>query len=295
MIKGMLALMGIVWLGISGLTINLTAQTVTARVTIQADRLKPEEQAFLAELPQQIENYINSFDWTGNYEDIRIDCGITFIIETAIDRGSDKIFRGQFAINSPSKENFVDKSIQFPYRQGQFFDHQQAQFDPLLGIIDFYIYMVIAGELDCYILRGGTAFYEKARAIANRALVSEFPAGWRNRLETVDEMTDSDHLPLREAKFEFYEGLFYVEARKDPQKAREAARRVVELLEQVHHLRPNSSALKRFLDYQYQEFCTLFKYDRDRRNIQRMMILDNRHREFYAQCQPEGAKGIRAQ
>lgn len=279
----------LVLLAIIGMVLpeTVNAQTVRAKVTLQADRLQPEDQDLLRELPRQLEDYINTYNWSEEHQDIIIDCRLSFVIETFNRRGGEKLYRGQFVISSPSGENMVDRAYEFVYQRGQFMDHNRPLFDPLLSLIDYYIYMVIAGELDTYILLGGSFFYDKAANIADEALVSNYPLGWRYRLDEVKLITDADHRSLREAKFYYYECLFYIEVRKNAARARELAKKVVDLLEKTSQRRPNSSALKRFFDAHYQEFCSLFVYDTDRRNIQKMMQIDNRHMETYQGCGKE--------
>ena len=272
---------------------TVQAQTVRAKVTLQADRMQPEDQTILKEMPRQLEDYINSYSWSDEHQDILINIRLSFVIETFSQRGSDRLYRGQFLISSSSGENMVDRAFEFTYQRGQFMDHNRPLYDPLLSLVDFYVYMAIAGEMDTYILLGGTHFYDKARAVVNEALVSNYPVGWRLRQDEVDLITDGDHRPLREAKFYYYEGLFYIEVRKDARRARERARKVVELLNKVHQRRPNSAALKRFLDAHYQEFCELFSYDENRENANQMMTIDNRHMETYQACGSENRQDIR--
>ena len=263
---------------------QLTAQVVQCRVTLSADRLLPEDQAILAEIPRQLTDYINNYTWANEHPDIVIQSSLNIVIETVTRRDAGRIYRGQFLVNSKSGENYLNKATEFPYQTGQSFELQDALFIPLLGLVDYYINMIIAGELDSYILKGGNLYYDKARNIADNYLVSNSSLGWRGRLDDAVLITDGDHAFLRDAKFYFYEGLFYVEYRNDYQKAPEYCNKVVELLGQVYRLRPNSSALKRFLDAHYQEFCKLFEYDSDPANLERMTDIDNRHRETYEEC-----------
>jgi len=262
----------------------LNAQTVNATVKVQISRLQEQDKQLLAGMAQQLEEYINSYQWSDDNQDIVIPCQINFIIETVTNRGSDRVFRTQFLISSPSGENFYDKNGEFIYQRGQSMSHQRAIYDPLLQLVDYYIYMVIAGELDTYILLGGTPFYNQALQIANQGMVSIYPSGWRARLEEVKLITDGDHVPLRQAKYYYYEGLYYIEAEPNVEEARKLAKTVVDLLEQVYQKRPNSKALKRFFDAHYQEFCSLFKYDEDKFNVRRLIRIDDRHRESYEKC-----------
>ena len=260
------------------------SQQLSSVVSLQAERLLPQERELLAELPPQLENYIDSYDWSNTYQKLVIDIKINFVVETVTQRGSEQVFRGRLVVNSPSGENFVDRGVEFPYQRGQGFLHQRSLFDPLLSVVDYYVYMVMAGELDAYVLKSGTLFYEKAKTLADQGLVSNYPIGWRSRLEEVQLITDGDHDPLRSTKFYYYEGLFYIEKYADEAKGREYSNKVVDLLDQVYKRKPNSSALKRFFDSHYQEFCGLFIYDIGRENRDRMMQIDNRHSEVYDGC-----------
>lgn len=271
-------------LGLAGHPSAVRAQTVQAKVKIQVEHLQPEDQTVLSELPRQLEEYINTYRWSEENQDIVVDCTVNLIIETVTQKGADRVYRSQFLISSPAGENFYDRTAEFLYQRGQSMDHQRAIFDPLLELVDFYVYMVLAGELDTYILLGGSAFYNQALHIANQGLVSIYPTGWRNRLEEVTLITDGDHVPLREAKFYYYECLYFIEAEPNKEQARTFSKKVVDLLEQVHQRRPNSKALKRFFDAHYQEFCNLFQYDENRYNVRRLMQIDIWHGDTYEKC-----------
>jgi len=263
---------------------KLQAQTFRAAVTLQADRLQPEDKAILTEVPRRLEDYINNYTWSTENQDIIIESRLSIVIETGDRRGSEVSFQGQFIITSAAGENFFDKSFQFPYQTGQLMEHQRPYFDPLLSMIDFYINMIIAGELDTYFILGGTSFYGQAGNIVDEALVSNYSLGWRGRADELQLITDNTHRFLREAKFYYYEGLFYIEERNDAQKAPLYSKKVVELLDEVFHKKPNSVALKRFLDAHYQEFCKLFTFDENRDNATAMARIDNRHSETYEGC-----------
>ncbi len=265
--------------------LQLWAQKVYAKVSIQiANTIPSAEQDFLNQLPSEVETYISNLNWPVINEDIEIPITIQIIVESMAISSGEKSFIGQFLISSPSGENFRDRSWRFKYQPGQIFSPQQTEFDPLTGLINYYLQMVIAGELDCYLLLGGTPYYDMALNTANEGLTSLYPAGWTARLEQVKSITDGDHIPLREAKFYYYEGLFFVEAKKNRVKARQMSKKVMDLLEAVYEKRPNSPHLKRFLDAHFQEFCTLFSMDENDYNLRRLMRMDPVHRSTYEKC-----------
>ncbi len=231
-----------------------------------------------------MEDYVNNYDWTGEHKEIIIECTANLIVKTVTNRGSDKIYRAEFLVSSPSGENYYDKSCEFVYQQGQAMNHNRAIFDPLLGLIDYYMYMVLGGELDTWLLRGGSEYYDKGLDIANQGTISNYSLGWNNRAEAVQLITDSDHIPLREAKLHYYDCLYYIEAKNDRDNARRLSQLVLEKLMKVHQRRPNSAALKRFFDAHYKEICTLFTFAESDDFVDRLMNMDSRHSDTYREC-----------
>jgi hypothetical protein len=262
------------------------AQRLQCEVKIQMTQLQPRDQDDLSDLAQKLTDYVNKKNWSDQNQDIIIKSNIQLIIETVTTRGSEKVYKSQFLISSPSGENFYDTGCEFPYFMGQAFETYRTAFDPLLDLVDFYAYMVLAGELDTYELFSGTPFYNKAQDLANQGQLSNFSTGWTKRLEDIIQMTDGDHVPLREAKFYYYEGLYFCEREPNPNYARQFSSEVVKRLAMVHNKKPNSKALKRFLDSHFQEICSLFQFDRDRGNLDKMVEIDARHRDTYENCTP---------
>jgi len=260
------------------------SQTVTVNISMQMDRLLPQEQDILSPLEQQLEDYVNNYDWTDEYEEIIIECTANLIIETVANRGADKICRSQFLISSPSGENYYDKSCEFVYQEGQGMNHNRAIFDPLLGLIDYYINMVLGGEMDTWLLRGGSKYYDQALNIANEGSISNYSTGWNDRVQQVQLITSSDHIPLREAKLHYYDCLFYIEAKKDQTNARKLSQMVLQKLETVHNRRPNSPALKRFFDSHFKEMCSLFVFAEGNGFVDRLSNMDPRHSDTYREC-----------
>lgn len=261
------------------------SQQMDVKIKLQtADQIQPQDKAILEELPRRLEDYINNYSWADEYDDILVKANINIIVTTMRLRGSERLYRSQFTIQSSSIGTFNDGACEFPYIQGETFDHQRPTFHPLLGIIDYYVNMLIGSELDTYLLKGGTQYFDRARNITDEGLLSQYGTGWKTRFDDQQLITDADHAFLRDAIFYFYEGLFYIEEKKDRKKAPDYSKKVVELLEQTSRRRPNSKILKRFFDAHHKTFCTLFQFDDNPRNAMQMVNIDNRHSETYQDC-----------
>ncbi len=264
----------------------LFAQRLNCDVQVDIPRLEANDRDDLAEFQRKLTDYMNNTRWSESNQDIVINCNVNIIIQTVTNRGSEKIYLAQFLIGSPSGENFYDQAWEFTYFPAQSFETFRTAFDPLLDLVDFYAYLVIAGEIDTYELFAGSPFYDRCQEIANRGQLSNYGTGWKNRLDEVLIITDGDHVPLREAKFYYYEGLYFVERDPNPEYARQFATGVVDRLGRVANKRPNSRALKRFFDAHYQEFCKLFQFDQDRSNIDTMIDINSLHADVYRDCTP---------
>ena len=261
------------------------AQQVHVEVTIQAQHLSFQDRDELSDLDQKLSDYINSTQFSDENQDIIINANLQIIIETVTNRGSEKLYKAQFLLNSPSGENYYDKNCEFTYYPSQPFDFYRSSFDPLLTLVDYYIYIILAGEMDTYELLSGNPFYDKAQDLANQGQLSQYPFGWQNRLEEVLTATNADHAPLREAKFYYYEGLYFVEEENNPENVRKFSKGVVDRLYKVYDKDPTSAVLKRFFDAHYQEMRKLLQYDKDKNNVNTLIKIDPRHRDTYAKIQ----------
>jgi len=125
-------------------------QVLNCKVSVSMERLQPRERDDLSDLQQNLTDYLNNTNWSDENKDIILDCNVQLIIETVTNRGSEKVYRAQFLISSPSGENYYDRAFEFTYVPGQSFETYRSNFDPLLSMVDFYVNMVIGGELDTY-------------------------------------------------------------------------------------------------------------------------------------------------
>ncbi len=256
----------------------LNAQVLRVTVNINFDHLPPVEQQFLENFSSQIEDYYNNFSWTDDEYETDVETNVNIIIETATEKSFERIYKAQFLIKSVSGESFYDKEWEFPYQKGYLFDHSKVQFDPLCNFLDYYAYMILAGEIDTYGPTLGTGFYDAALDIANRAILSEYPRGWNNRVQELLKITNIRTRPLREAKPDFFEAIYlYDEGKKI--EARALALNVLDAIEKVVNEQPNNKYLRFFFDAHYVTFAKIFAGDGQ--SLNRLIEFDNRHRETY--------------
>lgn len=259
----------------------LSAQVMRVSVDVNFAHLEPIEQQFLANFKTQVEDYFNNYSWTDDEFETDIETNISIIIETVTEKSFERIYKTQFLIKSVSGESFYDKEWEFPYQQGYFFEHNQVQFDPLCNFLDYYAFMILAGEMDTYGTTLGTTFYDAALDIANRGILSEYPRGWSSRLSELLKITNVRTRPLREAKPDFFEAVYLYDEGKTAE-ARELALKVLDAIEKVVSEQPNNKYLRFFFDAHYVAFARLFAGDGE--SLNRLINYDNKHREAYREA-----------
>jgi hypothetical protein len=259
------------------------SQVLKATVTIDFGHLTAEEQNNLQDLAANIEDYINNWSWTDDEYETDIDITIFIIVETVVKKSHEKIYKTQFQIKSVSGESFYDKEWEFPFQPGYLFDHSKIEFDPLCHFLDYYANLILGGELDGYGINLGTAFYDEAQSIANRAILSQYSKGWNNRQNELQKITNVRTRPLREAKPDFFEAE-YLLAEGKVKKAKVYALKVLDAIQKVVNEQPNNKYLKTFFDAHHVTFAKIFENDKD--GLERLIKYDNYHRDTYRQAMP---------
>ncbi|APF17495.1 type IX secretion component PorD family protein [Caldithrix abyssi] len=263
---------------ILALALTVHSQVLKVNVTLDPTNLPTDEVNKLADFPDKVEQYINSYEWVEDVYEYDVNCNVRIIIQSVQQKSHEKLYLAQFVITSESGEYFYDKTWEFPYDQGTPFSHFKGQFDPLTHFLDFYAYMILAGELDTNDYLKGNPLYEKARDIANRGQLSRYPRGWTYRMNLVFAITDARTRPLREIKPDFFEALYLLDEGKRGE-AYAYAKKVLEGLKKVYKVQPNNLYLQYFFNSHYQELADLFRgHNAD---LNQLIEMDSRHRQAY--------------
>jgi hypothetical protein len=199
---------------------DAAAQEFDCRVSINARQLAGNEFGFLADLDEQIEQYLNGRSWTEDrFEDFeRIACTmqITFTEAQGLDRFTATItLSSQRPIyGTPRTVPVVtinDSQWQFQYNRGQPLIFDTNRYDALTSLLDFYAFLLLGYDYDTFSELGGTPYFEQAREISELAQ-AQGDAGWlsigddRTRTTLVRQLLDPRYLPLRRAYFLYHFG-----------------------------------------------------------------------------------------
>jgi len=257
----------------------LFSQVLNVTVTMEYEHLSDDEQAELDGFGEKIEQYFNNYEWVEDEFEVDIPCNARIIIETVQKKTFEKMYKAQFFISSASGETFYDKMWEFPYESSNSFVHSPGGlFNPVTNFLDYYAYMVLAGELDTYGLLLGNPLYDKALEITNQAAVSEYARGWSGRYDQLLKITHVRTKPLREVKPDFFEAL-YLYNEGQYVKAYEYSQKVFDGIQKVYQKEPNNKYLSLFFDAHHKEIAMLFENKQEQ--LKQLVDMDSKHRETY--------------
>ncbi len=261
--------------------LGVNGQVLKVTVTLDPSNLPVDEVNKLNDFPDKVEQYFNNYEWVEDVYEYDVPCKVRIIIQSVQKKSHEKLYLAQFVITSESGEYFYDKTWEFPYDQGTPFSHFKGQFDPLTHFLDFYAYMILAGELDTNDYLKGNPLYEKARDIANQGQISRYPRGWSQRMNMVLVITDARTRPLREVKPDFFEALYLLDEGKRGE-AYNYAKKVFEGIKKVFKVQPNNLYLQYFFNSHYQDLADLFRGHEPELTL--LTEMDSRHRAAYREA-----------
>lgn len=262
----------------------VNGQVLNVTVSVDYAHLNDDQQEDLSNLAEKVEQYYNNYEWVEDEYEADVNCNVKIIIETVQKKTFEKLYKAQFLISSSSGENFYDKIWEFPYEPSSPLNHYKGQFDPLTHLLDFYAYMVLAGELDTYGLLLGTPLYDKALDIASQGLLSQYPRGWSQRNDELQKITHIRTRPLREVKPDFFEALYLYDEGKYTE-AYTSAAKVYEGIKKVYNSQPNNRYLRIFFEAHHKELAMLYEGKLD--ILESLVDIDSKHRETYRQYLPK--------
>jgi hypothetical protein len=252
------------------------AQKLVPQVKLTLDRLPLDKQKRLTDFESAIQTYLSDTDWTGDTS-WELPLNLQIYLQDVSASFEDR-YSGVCLISNMSDLQYYDKYWKFPYLAGDRLIHDENMYEPFTGVVNFYVYLILAGEFDKYSVLGGTPYYEKAKAINDQARFnSTFIYGWDERGKLLQSLMGLDAQPFRRSKYCFF-AAFDATAQSDttaPQMGREG----LTLLEGVRKKNPGHKETKDFLNAHYVDIAKIFRNDSEA--MDRLMAVDTVHAEAY--------------
>ncbi|MFB6279466.1 MAG: DUF4835 family protein [Salinibacter sp.] len=249
-----------------------SAQELDCRVQIDDSQIGDQsELSFLDDLERKMQEYLNTQSWTDDQylRHERISCSMQVIMLESI---SISEFRARLVVTSrrpiygTSQSSTVvrinDPEWRFEHNRGASLQHDIDRYNSLTSVLDFYAFLILGYDYDTFSKLGGTPYFERARAVADRAEGSGDP-GWssvgttQNRVQLLSNLLDQRHEPLRKVYYNYHRKGLDRFVDKTAQ-ARESVLASLETLQKLSRQLSRSFALSVFFQTKFEELTALF-------------------------------------
>jgi hypothetical protein len=249
---------------------------IRAKVTVILDKLPAEKKKRMTTFQDKLTNYLHNRAWIEEDYVTPFQVGVQLFLEDEFSTVEDR-YRCSILVSGPDIQ-YYDKRGRFPFQENEEIK-PNAEYLPVLGLVDFYVYLVIANELDKYGAMEGTPYFDKARSVLQQGKFSRFFEGWDRREELLRATSSENYKKFRELK-DYY---FYGRSLKDDELAqkRDYVKQAVQKLDDVLYENKDNLAAKQFIDAHYLEIIDLFKNADDATVFKILIRLDPERAKLY--------------
>ncbi|MCL6265669.1 DUF4835 family protein [Flagellimonas myxillae] len=270
------------------------AQELNCTITVNSDQVGQTNQQIFRTLERSLNDFVNKSKWTDRtYKENERVSARMFITVTQYE--SDR-FEANIQIQSSrpvfntSYEspifNYKDNAFNFQYQEFQPLVYNENVFDSnLVGVISYYVYVILGLDADTFSLEGGDDMFRKAQNIVTQAQGSNF-SGWsqetgeRSRFELVDNLMSNSFREYRIAMYNYHrKGLDILGDNNSTGKQVVAGS--MRLFETLIKRRPNAFLIQTFFDAKSEEIRNIFS-DGPKVDIVKLKETLNRVAPFYS-------------
>lgn len=247
------------------------SQPVRVDLSVNTELVNQTNIAPIKTLEKSLRDFLNNTKWTLDGGNSQSEVAISMLL-TISDvnnnsyAGSLQVQSGRLVYNSSYTSpivNFLDNNFSFTYQEFQpfYFDLNRYN-NNLVSVFSYYIYLAIGMELDSFSPLGGTAYFERARTIANAAQASN-ALGWavtqnRNgRYELIDQLISPAFNDFRNVIYQYHMGGLD-QLVSTPKEAKERLKDELLSLQNLMRRQPNSYLMRAFFDAKGEEIAQLF-------------------------------------
>ena len=263
-------------------------------VTVNSDQVGQTNQQIFKTLERSLSDFINKSKWTNKVygENERVNAQM-FITVTQYE--SDRFEANLQIQSSRPVYNTSYETTVFNYKDNDF-DFQYQEFEPLVynpnsfdsnlvGVIAYYVYIILGLDADTFALQGGDEFYRLAQNIVTQAQRTDFSAwaqetGERTRFGLVANSLPNAFREYRIAIYNYHRKGMDVLADNNST-GKQVIAGSLRLFETLIKRRPNAFLIQTFFDAKAEEIQNIFS-DGPKIDIVKLKENLNRVAPFYS-------------
>ena len=246
------------------------AQELNCTVNVIAQQTGNENNVVFKTLEKQLTEFVNNTKWTNEAfsPKERINCSMVINIKdysndlfsaTLQVSSSRPVFNSSY--NSPVY-NYNDKDFNFQYLEFQNLIFNKSQFESnLVSVLAFHVYMILGIDADTFELNGGDKYFKQAQTIASYSQQLN-GQGWKledglqSRFALIDNLMSPSYKDMRSAMYNYHIGGLDI-MNENTKDGKNKIITVLNELQKVHRVRPNSFLMRVFFDAKADEIMDI--------------------------------------
>ncbi len=182
---------------------SLYAQFTEVAVRTEVERLKDRERQDLQGLEEAIQQFYISSPWEQDIADLEMYLDVQLVFLSTLTIGNEVYYQAQVLFSNRQDQRYFIRDATFTYSPGRSVNLSSV-FDPLASLLEFFAYLLIAGELDTYEILAGSPYYTRAASLAIIGKNDRYVGrGWDDRLRLAERLAANQD--LRRGKAYFYQ------------------------------------------------------------------------------------------
>jgi len=257
------------------------AQTINVKVDLELNALPDEKREKLVNFKQILEDYLNNYKWTNDEFVGEFSINWTLLLQDISVSYEDR-YKVQILVSNNSDVQYTDRRCRFEYQKGEIPVHADNNWDSLTSLLDFFMNIIIAEEMDKFGHLLGTPYFEKAKLIAEQARfgMGQFIEGWDLRVELINDLLSDRTKKYREMKDFYFYGLYF--SKEDPARAKTYCKEAINMLEEIKREEdPKYKRAQKFIEAHHIEIIELFKDSANRDVFEKLIKLDPDRENIY--------------
>jgi len=256
------------------------SQQIKCQVKVIAQKISHEKRYEVEDLDSKIKDYIENYEWLSEKDFTEpLDISIQILFESIVFTFENK-FTAKIAVFASDGSYYGDKHCEFPYSPNDMLTHDEFQFEPLTGLLDYFIYLLIGNEMDKKSLYGGTPYFEKALKIADAGNYSRYNKWWDRRLKYIENILKETHNPFREMVYNFEQAYKYYKQELNDV-AVEFLIIALDFIPQIKGKNTETDHLKQFFERNHKRLAEVAYLQKEGTLLKTLQRIDETHKDYY--------------
>jgi len=263
-------------IAVVALSLPVLGQQIQAKIEVVLDKLPLDNQQKLQNLGTELDQYINNYQWCPDDYHYVVPVTVSVYFEEAKATSREDRYEARLIISNESDVQYSDYRWDFNLDPNLNLQHGTT-YDPFTGMIDFYMYIIVAFEFDRLQKLGGNDYFQKARNVVEQAKFSRFVRGWDRREIILNETLSADNQASREMRFYYYTGIYYF----DFGETTDAKNYLIKAISYFQGL--PASTMERFYSLNYHRMGEVLKLLGMKTELELLMQIDpaQEHKDYY--------------